>query len=182
MVSSLVPTPGHAYLVGGGIASLAAAAFLIRDGNMPGPHIHIFEEASLLGGSLDGAGQAEQGYVLRGGRMLNFTYRCTYDLLASIPSLEHAEKSVYDDIIAFNEQIKTHALARVVDCDGHIVDVTPMGFTEPDRLDIVELLAVPEHRNQFLVYVGHHVCLPALAQLGRVQALPAALSARVSAY
>ena len=134
----------HAYLVGGGIASLAAAVFLLRDGNLPGSHIHILEEATLLGGSLDGAGQAEQGYVLRGGRMLNFTYYCTYELLASIPSLEHAGQSVYDDIIAFNAQIKTHALARVVDRDGHIVDVTSMGFTEPDRLDLVELLALPE--------------------------------------
>lgn len=77
--------------------------------------------------------------------MLNFTYPCTYDLLASIPSLEHEGRSVNDDIIAFNEQIKTHALARVVDRDGHIVDVTDMGFTEPDRLDIVELLAMPEN-------------------------------------
>ena len=31
----------RAYLVGGGIASLAAAAFLIRDGDFPGESIHI---------------------------------------------------------------------------------------------------------------------------------------------
>ena len=30
-----------AYLVGGGLASLAAACFLIRDGQMKGEHIHI---------------------------------------------------------------------------------------------------------------------------------------------
>jgi oleate hydratase len=76
--------------------------------------------------------------------MLNFSYRCTYELLASMPSLEHAGRSVNDDIIAFTAKIKTHALVRVVDCDGHIVDLTSMGFTEPDRLDLVELLAVPE--------------------------------------
>lgn len=67
------PASRHAYLVGSGIASLAAAVFLIRDGKLPGAHIHLLEEASLLGGSLDGAGQADAGYVLRGGRMLNFT-------------------------------------------------------------------------------------------------------------
>ena len=33
-----------AYLVGGGIASLAAAAFLIRDGHVAGHNITIFEE------------------------------------------------------------------------------------------------------------------------------------------
>ena len=30
-----------AWLVGSGLASLSAAAFLIRDGQMPGDHIHI---------------------------------------------------------------------------------------------------------------------------------------------
>lgn len=42
---------GNAYLVGGGIASLAAAAFLIRDGDVPECDITIIEESGLLGGS-----------------------------------------------------------------------------------------------------------------------------------
>ena len=83
------PADRHAYLIGGGIASLAAAVFLIRDGQVPGRNIHIFEQANLVGGSLDGSGTAEAGYVLRGGRMLNFSYRCTYAMLAAVPSLEH---------------------------------------------------------------------------------------------
>jgi|ERR1700722_4821413 len=44
------------YLVGGGIASLAAAAFLIRDGNIKGHNINILEESARIGGSLDAAG------------------------------------------------------------------------------------------------------------------------------
>jgi len=36
-----------AYLVGGGIGSLAAAAFVIRDGEIPGSNITIFEAMSL---------------------------------------------------------------------------------------------------------------------------------------
>lgn len=43
-----------AYLVGAGLASMAAAVFLIRDGQMKGEKIHIFEELNLPGGSLDG--------------------------------------------------------------------------------------------------------------------------------
>lgn len=43
-----------AYLVGAGLASLAAAVFLIRDGQMPGKNIHVLEELSLPGGSMDG--------------------------------------------------------------------------------------------------------------------------------
>ena len=44
-----------AYLVGGGIGSMAAAAFMIRDGGLPGANITIFEAAPIMGGSLDGA-------------------------------------------------------------------------------------------------------------------------------
>lgn len=33
-----------AYLIGSGLASLAAACFLIRDGQMDGSNIHILEE------------------------------------------------------------------------------------------------------------------------------------------
>lgn len=37
-----------AYIVGSGLAGLAAAVFLIRDGQMDGQRIHIFEELPLL--------------------------------------------------------------------------------------------------------------------------------------
>ena len=44
------------YLVGGGIASLAAAVFLIRDDDVLGRNITVLEELDKIGGSLDGAG------------------------------------------------------------------------------------------------------------------------------
>ena len=50
---------GHNYLVGGGIASMAAAAFMIRDGDIPGETITIIEELATVGGSLDAAGSAQ---------------------------------------------------------------------------------------------------------------------------
>jgi len=70
-----------AYFVGSGIASLAGAAFLIRDGQIPGEAIHIFEKLNVTGGSLDGAGTPEQGYVIRGGRIIEEHYVRTYDLI-----------------------------------------------------------------------------------------------------
>ena len=79
---------GHFYLVGGGIASLAAAAFLIRDADVPGCRITILEALGKAGGSLDGAGTPQDGYVVRGGRMLESKYVCTYDLVDSIPTLD----------------------------------------------------------------------------------------------
>ena len=43
-----------AYIVGSGLASLAAACFLVRDGQMPGANIHILEAMDIAGGACDG--------------------------------------------------------------------------------------------------------------------------------
>jgi len=68
----------NAYLLGDGIGSLAAAAFMIRDGGIPGGNIFILEAKPFLGGSLDGAGNPTDGYSMRGGRMLTTdNYECT---------------------------------------------------------------------------------------------------------
>lgn len=43
-----------AWLIGGGLASLAAACFLIRDAGMSGDKIHILEASDRTGGACDG--------------------------------------------------------------------------------------------------------------------------------
>ena len=40
-----------AYLVGTGLAALTAACYLVRDGQMKGEHIHLFEKGSIPGGA-----------------------------------------------------------------------------------------------------------------------------------
>lgn len=60
----------QAWLVGSGLASLAAAAFLIRDGQMEGSRIHILEEAELPGGACDGILRPDIGFVIRGGHQI----------------------------------------------------------------------------------------------------------------
>ena len=58
----------NAYIVGSGLASLAAACFLVRDGQMPGSHIHILEAMDIAGGACDGIFDPSRGYIMRGGR------------------------------------------------------------------------------------------------------------------
>lgn len=128
-----------AYLVGSGIASLAAAAYLIRDGQIPGDHIHLLEQSAVAGGSLDGAGSPDDGYVIRGGRMLNFSYVCTYDLLSFIPSLTDPNQTVREEIAAFNKRVKGHSNCRLVE-QGKKVDVSTMGFSYKDRLDLLDIM------------------------------------------
>jgi oleate hydratase len=109
-------THSKAYLVGGGIGSLAAAAFMIRDGGVPGGNISILETLPVMGGSLDGAGDFVRGYSLRGGRMLTYdNYECTWDLFKTVPSLGNASKTVFDETREFNERYKANSMARLVD-------------------------------------------------------------------
>jgi oleate hydratase len=81
------PRTANVWMVGGGIASMSAAAFLIRDAGVPGENIHILETLDVPDGSLDGAASPVQaGYVTRGGRMLEEeAYRCLWNLLESVP-------------------------------------------------------------------------------------------------
>jgi len=138
-------TKTKAYLVGGGIGSLAAAAFMIRDGNLPGENIFILEAAPVMGGSLDGAGDPAAGYSLRGGRMLTTdNYECTWDLFKSIPSLNHPGKSVLEETVEFNQKHKSHSMARLVDKRRAKIPVTSMGFTMQDRMELLKLSKADE--------------------------------------
>lgn len=131
------------YLIGSGIASLASAAYFIKHGKIPGNQIHVFEELAVEGGCLDGSGNSNSGYVLRGGRMFNFSYGCTYDLLSFIPSLNNPTCTVLSEIEDFNKEVKSHSFTRLVE-HGLPMDVTQMGFSTKDRLDLIEMLAINE--------------------------------------
>ena len=138
-------TDTKATLIGGGIGSLAAAAFLIRDGGMDGSRITILDAGDAMGGSLDGAGNAGAGYSMRGGRMLTTdNYECTWDLFRTIPSLTRPQKTVYDETIDFNQVHSSHAMARLVDAQHGKVPVTSMGFTLTDRLELLRLTNASE--------------------------------------
>jgi oleate hydratase len=130
------------YLVGAGVASLAAAVFLIRDGDVIGRDITIFEESDLVGGSLDGAGTAENGYVLRGGRMLESHYACTFELFASIPTLD-GSRTVTQETMAWNETLKTSSKSRLM-IDGKRLVAPAFGMSERDILTIERLAIEPE--------------------------------------
>lgn len=86
-----------AYLIGGSIASLAAAEYLIRDGHMDGKNITILEQDNIFGGSMDGIGNAKDGYVALGGREMEEHYECMWDLFGKIPSLEEPERTDLDE-------------------------------------------------------------------------------------
>ena len=113
------PASTNVYMIGAGIGSLAATVYLIRDAGVPGKNITIFETLDVDGGSLDGAGDAKRGYMIRGGRMLNIpTYECLQDIMTAIPSIEFDGISLEQEFLDYNQEFKTHSNARLVDKNG----------------------------------------------------------------
>ncbi|MGW4534975.1 oleate hydratase [Nocardia sp. NPDC004340] len=101
-----------AWFVGSGLASLSGAAFLIRDGRMPGDKITILEELKIPGGALDGIKEPKKGFVIRGGREMENHFECLWDLFRSIPSLEVEDASVLDEFYWLNKDDPNFSLER----------------------------------------------------------------------
>ncbi|MEU1431756.1 oleate hydratase [Nocardia sp. NPDC005746] len=101
-----------AWFVGSGLASLSGAAFLIRDGRMPGNKITILEELKIPGGALDGIREPKKGFVIRGGREMENHFECLWDLFRSIPSIEVEDASVLDEFYWLNKDDPNFSLER----------------------------------------------------------------------
>lgn len=137
-----VRQPAQHYFAGGGIASLAAAVFLIRDAGVAGEQVTIFETEDRLGGSLDGSGDAEAGYLVRGGRMFEPNFVCTFDMLQSIPSGLSDGLSVTEDIFAFNRDVPGSSRCRLIR-NGAKTD-TRLGLRLRDMRDLLRLMQADE--------------------------------------
>lgn len=132
------------YIIGGGIASLASAAYLIRDGKILGENIIIFEETSNLGGSLDGEKFSENAYILRGYRMFeNKVYSGMFDLMSFIPSLDNPEKTLKDEFLEFNEKNDFFNKCRLVEKSKRI-DSNYLGLSWKDKYNLLKIITRSE--------------------------------------
>lgn len=101
-----------AYIIGTGLAALTSAFYLVRDAQMPGRNIHVFEKDVLPGGALDGAFIKGEGYVMRGGREMDNHFEVMWDLYRSIPSIETEGVSVLDEYYWLNKEDPNYSLCR----------------------------------------------------------------------
>ncbi|WCD90570.1 Oleate hydratase [Streptomyces xanthophaeus] len=107
-----------AWFIGSGLASLAGAAFLVRDGQMRGDRITVLERLKLPGGALDGIKEPKKGFVIRGGRELENHMECLWDLFRSVPSIEVEGASVLDEFYWLNKDDPNVSLQRVTERQG----------------------------------------------------------------
>jgi oleate hydratase len=140
-----LPTPGvenrNAWIIGGGIGGLAAAFYLIRDGHMPAENITIFEEMDVEGGSMDGSGNPEEGYIIRGGREMNWNYDTLWDLFQDIPAVELPEGySVLDEYRLINDNDPNYSKARLMHKCGTLLDSSDFGLNKSQQWELIRLM------------------------------------------
>ena len=95
--SPKMPTKKSAYIIGTGLAGLAAAFYLVRDGQVKGSRIHLLEKLELAGGSCDGRKDVSKGFYMRGGREMDNHFECMWDMFRDVPSIETPGVSVLDE-------------------------------------------------------------------------------------
>lgn len=133
-----------AYIVGGGIAGLAAAGFLADDAKMPGENITIYEASPGMGGSMD-AFHRDFGYQCRGERELEPNMECLWYLCSKVPSLENEGRTVLDDIVDFNKEEPIHSECRMLVDQGHIyTGINNFKMSPESQKAIQRLFATPE--------------------------------------
>ena len=136
-----------AYLIGSGLASLAAACFLVRDAQMPGSHIHILEKEAIPGGALDGDELPGTGYVMRGGREMDNHFECMWDLFRSIPSIETEGVSVLDEYYWLNKKDPNFSLCRATEKRGQDANTeNKFNLSDKAAMEILRLFMTPDEK------------------------------------
>ncbi len=134
-----------AYIVGSGLGALAAACFLVRDGQMKGEHIHILEKDELAGGACDGYEYEGLGYVMRGGREMDNHFECMWDLFRSIPSIETEGVSVLDEYYWLNKKDPNYSLMRATENRGQDAHTDgKFDISDKGAMEIMKLFFTPD--------------------------------------
>ncbi len=134
----------YAYIVGGGIAGLSAAAFLVRDAQMPGKNIIIYDQLPVFGGSMDACGNAATGYISRGERELEPYMECLWDLFSTIPSLYEEGRTVLDETRECNKNLEINSSHRLWEKGFVPHDESSMGLSKKVQEQMVKMFLTPE--------------------------------------
>ncbi len=136
-----------AYIVGSGLGALAAACYLVRDGQMPGKNVHVLEKDPIPGGACDGYQVADVGYVMRGGREMDNHFECMWDLFRSIPSIETEGVSVLDEYYWLNKSDPNYSLQRATVRRGEDAHTDgKFGLSDAGAMEIMKLFFTPDEQ------------------------------------
>lgn len=134
-----------AYIIGTGLAGLTAAFYLIRDGQMPGNHIHLLEKLELAGGSCDGYKDVHKGFYMRGGREMDNHFEIMWDVFRDVPSIETPNVSVLDEYYWLNKHDPNYSLCRATVNKGEDAHTDKLFKLDKDSaMALSQLFITPE--------------------------------------
>ena len=141
----------RAHIVGGGIAGLATAVFLVDDAHMPGKNITIYEAAALNGGCLEAAWDPKTArYKNPGSRMFERRYECLSYLLEKIPSIQTPGVTLLDETFKANVDNPTRSGLRLMERQGKKRSPTGPLMSAADGQKMLELMLTPEEQLEGL--------------------------------
>ena len=134
-----------AYIIGTGLAGLAAAFYLVRDGQMKGEHIHLLEKLELAGGSCDGRKDITKGFYMRGGREMDNHFECMWDMFRSVPSIENPKVTVLDEYYWLNKHDPNYSLCRAtINCGENAHTDNLFKLDRKSAIALSKLFITPE--------------------------------------
>lgn len=134
-----------AYIIGTGLAGLTAAFYLVRDGQMPGNHIHLLEKLELAGGSCDGYKDVHKGFYMRGGREMDNHFEIMWDVFRDVPSIETPNVSVLDEYYWLNKHDPNYSLCRATVNKGEEAHTDKLFKLDKDSaMALSQLFITPE--------------------------------------
>lgn len=134
-----------AYIIGTGLAGLTAAFYLVRDGQMPGNHIHLLEKLELAGGSCDGYKDVHKGFYMRGGREMDNHFEIIWDVFRDVPSIETPNVSVLDEYYWLNKHDPNYSLCRATVNKGEDAHTDKLFKLDKDSaMALSQLFITPE--------------------------------------
>ena len=135
-----------AHIIGGGIAGLAAAAFLVDDAQMPGENITVYEKRRDMSGCCAVIGN-EGAYICPGEREIEPYMECLWYLCSKIPSLDSPGRSVLDETVEVNLESSLHGECRCLMDRGHIWEGIHDYRMDPDTTaKLLQFISEPEEK------------------------------------
>ena len=136
------------HIVGSGIASLAAAVYLVQDANVTPGDIVIYEPGRKVGGAMfmekvhvpPVGHRPTEVYVLPATRILEREYQCALELFSRFHSVSIAKKSIKQDVRSFNAKHPYHDKSRLLDKSGKVLSSEYLGISLIDRIKAVRFL------------------------------------------
>lgn len=136
-----------AYIVGTGLAGLSAACYLIRDAQMDGSRVHLFERDAEPGGACDGWEYPQLGFTMRGGREMDNHFEVMWDLFRSIPSIEDENMSILDYYYQLNKRDPNYSLCRATVNRGEDAGLdNTFNLSDKACMEIMNLFFTPEEQ------------------------------------